>query len=108
MVGVGSVALGVHESHPGRGQRRDDVDVPAGAELLGVPRQSAGKPDDVLGADRAREFGLDVPPRPGPGLRTGSSCTVSVTSTVPRPSTWIPPPSLTIDDGDQLAHRTTR
>ena len=33
------------------------------------------------------------------GLRPGSSCTVSVTSTVPSPSTWIAPPSFTsIDD----------
>ena len=30
-----------------------------------------------------------------PGLRPGSSCTVSVSSTVPSPSTWMPPPSLT-------------
>src|SRR6478609_7157558 len=28
-------------------------------------------------------------------LRRGSSCTVSVTSTVPSPSTWMPPPSFT-------------
>src|SRR5690554_3418049 len=32
------------------------------------------------------------------GLRCGSSCTVSVTSTVPSPSTWIAPPSFTSRD----------
>ncbi len=32
------------------------------------------------------------------GLRPGSSCTVVVHSTVPSPSTWMPPPSFTIDE----------
>ena len=46
-----------------------------------------------------RASSASTPAASRPGLRSGSSCTVSVTSTVPRPSTWIPPPSLTIDDG---------
>ena len=33
------------------------------------------------------------------GLRRGSSCTVSVSSTVPSPSTWMPPPSFTRGEG---------
>ena len=43
------------------------------------------------------------------GLRRGSSWTVSVSSTVPSPSTWIAPPSLTSGEGrctapDALGH----
>ena len=33
------------------------------------------------------------------GLRRGSSCTVSVSRTVPSPSTWMPPPSFTRGEG---------
>lgn len=37
------------------------------------------------------------------GLRPGSSCTVVVHSTVPSPSTWMPPPSLTIGELNSCA-----
>ena len=37
------------------------------------------------------------------GLRFGSSCTVSVTRTVPSPSTWIAPPSFTSIEGMRSA-----
>ncbi len=57
--------------------------------------KTSRQPDDLGGSDRARKLGFDAD-LVGKGVATWIKCwTVSVTSTVPSPSTWMPPPSLT-------------
>jgi len=65
MVRVLCVALVVVEHDPGLGERGDDVDVAARAELAVVAGQSAGQPDDLRDPQQAGELRLDV------GLRGG-------------------------------------
>ena len=55
----------------------------------------AGKPDDVARRRGSGASSASTSALLSPGLRPGSSWTVSVTRTVPSPSTWMPPPSFT-------------
>ena len=69
--------------HPGRTNGRDDVDMPAGTELVVVTGQTAGAPR-WRGGSRAAGGSRPRPARRSTsGLRPGSSWTVRVKSTVP-------------------------
>ena len=66
VVGVRRVALPVQQHHARRRERRDDVDVPAGAELVVVTGEPARQPDARRRTDGAGHLGLDVGPvQPG-------------------------------------------
>ena len=74
-----------------------DVDVPAGAELVVVAGQPALDPDDAVDAERAGQFVLDLLGRPV-GVAALSELHGPGDQDRPAPLTWMPPPSLTIDE----------
>ena len=54
------IVLAMDEDRARRGERGDDVHVPARAELVVVAREPALEPDHALGADRAGELGFHL------------------------------------------------
>ena len=60
VIGMGRVVLRVQQQPPGRGDRRDDVDVAVRAELVVVAGEAARQPDRGGRADRAGELRLDA------------------------------------------------
>ena len=93
MIFVGRIFLVREHDDARRDEARDVVHV----TVRVVTHASLAEPDGVRDAQVLRETRVRSPARSSPGLRTctSDSSHSSVTSSVPRPSVSMPPPSST-------------